>query len=84
MVLEKNRQLLLSNYWFYQRGRVIGDAYTNKWFLFYDSLTKRRTDGALVRIEMPLREGQTVEQGQAVMDAFTQELMEILPAYVPD
>jgi EpsI family protein len=83
MVMEKNRDLLLSNYWFQQRGRVIVSEYSNKWYLFWDSLFKRRTDGALVRLEMVLRRGQSVEDAQAVMDSFTHQLMKILPEYVP-
>jgi exosortase D (VPLPA-CTERM-specific) len=83
MVLEKGDQLLLSNYWFQQRGRVIVSEYSNKWHLFLDSLTKRRTDGALVRLEMPLSRRQSVKEAQDVMDSFTQQLMKILPEYVP-
>ena len=83
MVLEKDGKLLLSNYWFQQRGRIIVSEYRNKWYLFWDSVTKRRTDGALVRLEMPLRPYQNVKAAQAVMDSFTQELMKILPEYVP-
>jgi EpsI family protein len=84
MVLEKSRQVLLSNYWFHQRGRIIESEYANKWYLFWDSMTRRRTDGALVRVEMLLREGQKVEEAQAEVDEFTRELMRILPEYVPD
>ena len=84
MVLEKGRQYLLSNYWFQGRGRVIVSEYANKWYLFWDSITKRRTDGALVRIEMVLHPEQSVAEAQAVMDGFTAEVMEILPKYVPN
>jgi exosortase D (VPLPA-CTERM-specific) len=84
MVLEKNQALLLSNYWFQQRGRVVVSEYVNKWYLFWDSLSKHRTDGALVRIEMPLRRSQNVEEAQAVIDTFVGELMMILPEYVPN
>jgi exosortase D (VPLPA-CTERM-specific) len=83
MVLEKGGQLLLSNYWFQQRGRIICSEYWNKWYLFWDSLTRRRTDGGLVRLEMPLQRGQALESAQAAMDDFTQEVMKILPDYVP-
>lgn len=83
MVLEKDGKLLLSNYWFQQRGRIIVSEYRNKWYLFWDSVTKRRTDGALVRLEMQLRPYQDVKAAQAVMNSFTQELMKILPEYVP-
>ena len=84
MVLEKAGQRVLSNYWFQQRGRIIGSDYWNKWYLFQDAITKKRTDGALVRIEMPLRNGQDVKSGQDVLDSFTQQLMKILPEYVPN
>jgi exosortase D (VPLPA-CTERM-specific) len=84
MVLEKGGLRLLANYWFQQRGRIIGSDYWNKWYLFQDAVTRRRTDGALVRLEMPLRQDQDVKSGQAVLDSFTQQLMEILPAYVPN
>jgi exosortase D (VPLPA-CTERM-specific) len=84
MVLEKGGQVLLSNYWFQQRGRIVCSEYWNKWYLFWDSLTRRRTDGALVRLEIPLRPGQDVKAAQASMDQFTRQLMEILPEYVPN
>jgi len=84
MVFERGRDFLLSNYWFQQRGRVIASEYWNKWYIFWDAITKRRTDGALVRLEMPLRRGQDLETAQAAMDALTQDLMKILPAYVPN
>ncbi len=84
MVFEKGNEFLLSNYWFQQRGRIVVNEYWNKWYMFLDSITKRRTDGALVRIEMVVRPGQAVEEAQAVMDAFTVELMKILPEYVPN
>ncbi|MBN1842719.1 MAG: exosortase-associated EpsI family protein [Deltaproteobacteria bacterium] len=47
------------------------------------SVTKRRTDGALVRLEMPLREGQDVGAAQAVIDAFITEFMPVLDDYIP-
>lgn len=84
MVLEKQDQLLLSNFWFHGRGRVIANEYFNKWYLFQDSITKKRTDGALVRIEMPLRRGQSIEEAQKVIDEFTLKVLELLPEYVPE
>jgi len=41
-------------YWFQQRGRVIDNEFAVKWYLFWDALTKHRTDGALVRLIAPL------------------------------
>lgn len=83
MLLEKSNQRLLSNFWFHGRGRVVASEYLNKWYLFWDSVTKRRTDGALVRIEMPLRKGRSIEAAQKAVDEFTTKVLEILPEYVP-
>lgn len=83
IVLEKNEDLILSNYWFQGRGRIILSAYWNKWYLFWDSITRNRTDGALVRLEMPLGKEPDVEAAQSLLDSFTVELMKILPPYVP-
>ncbi|MGD9161318.1 MAG: VPLPA-CTERM-specific exosortase XrtD [Desulfobacteraceae bacterium] len=84
LVLEKRGQRLLSNFWFHGRGRVVASEYLNKWYLFYDSVTKHRTDGALVRIEMPINKGQSVEEAQKIVDDFTLKVLEILPRYVPE
>ena len=84
MVLEKEGRLMLANYWFQMRGRIISNEYLNKWYLFLDSITRRRTDGALVRLEMPLAHGQHVEAGQAVLDEFTLKLEKVLPEFVPN
>jgi EpsI family protein len=36
-------------YWYDERGRVVANEYVSKFYLIYDSLTKGRNDGALVR-----------------------------------
>ena len=41
-------------YWFQQRGRVITNEFVVKWYLFWDALTRHRTDGALVRLIIAL------------------------------
>jgi EpsI family protein len=50
------RQLVL--YWYQGRGRVIASEYTNKAYLLVDAVTKRRTDGALVRVTVPVLDGE--------------------------
>jgi exosortase D (VPLPA-CTERM-specific) len=46
--LGNQRQVIY--YWFQQRGRVIDNEFAVKWYLFWDALTRRRTDGAMVRL----------------------------------
>ncbi|MFH1146282.1 MAG: VPLPA-CTERM-specific exosortase XrtD [Pseudomonadota bacterium] len=83
VLLEKDGEKMLANFWFQQRGRIISSEYMNKWYLFQDAITRRRTDGALVRIEMPLAPGQDINEAQKVLDEFTQKLEKILPKFVP-
>jgi EpsI family protein len=43
-----DRQLYL--FWYHGRNRVYASEYWNKIYLIWDGLTKRRTDGALIRV----------------------------------
>lgn len=83
MLLEQNGGRILSNFWFEQRGRLITSEYWNKFYLFWDGLTMGRTDGALVRVELYLQPGQSVAQGQRLLDEFVGNLRTILGEYVP-
>ena len=53
-LIELGNQRQLVYYWFQQRGRVITNEYQVKWYLFWDALTRNRTDGALVRLIVPV------------------------------
>lgn len=75
---------MLSNFWFQQRGRVITGELENKALLFWDAVARRRTDGALVRVEMPVASNETVDAAQERMDRFTAELFGLLGPYIPE
>jgi exosortase D (VPLPA-CTERM-specific) len=45
--LGSHRQIVY--YWFDERGRQFTNEYVARWYLFWDALTRHRTDGALVR-----------------------------------
>ena len=49
---------LLAYYWFQQRWRIITNEYLVKWFIFWDAMTKNRTDGAVVRLITELKPGE--------------------------
>ena len=76
-----NKQLVY--YWFQQRGRIITNEYLVKWFVFWDALTKNRTDGALVRLTIPIAPGKDVEELEATLQDFARDIKGILPEYVP-
>jgi exosortase D (VPLPA-CTERM-specific) len=83
MLMEKGGSRMLASYFFFQRGRVLTDPWLNKAYLFWDAVTRRRTDGALVRVEMTLAPGQTEEQAFSILEEFIAELWKMLPAYIP-
>jgi exosortase D (VPLPA-CTERM-specific) len=83
ILLEKGGNRIVANYWFEQRGRAVTNEFLNKWLLLWDALALGRTDGALVRIEVLLRPGQSVEDGQALVDDMVSRIVPLLPRYVP-
>ncbi|MEW6221239.1 MAG: VPLPA-CTERM-specific exosortase XrtD [Thermodesulfobacteriota bacterium] len=83
MLLERDGSRLLASYFFAQRGRFLTSPWQNKLALIEDALTRRRTDGALVRIELPLLEGEDVATAQPQLTAFLRLVWPLLPEYVP-
>ena len=77
-----NRQLVY--YWFKQRDRLVTNEYAAKWFIFQDALTRSRTDGALVRLVVPLPRGESVAEADARLSAFAQQIHARIEPYVPD
>jgi exosortase D (VPLPA-CTERM-specific) len=70
-------------YWFQQRGRVMTNEYLVKWYLFWDGLTRRRSDGSLVRVIVPLGEGETVESAERDLQLFLEAVQPTLEDYLP-
>lgn len=71
-------------YWFQERGRVITNEYAAKWYLLVDSITRHRTDGALVRLMTMVGPNGDVKRADKRLTAFARRLAPILPQYVPD
>ena len=84
MILKKGDTKLLGSYFFFQRGRVITSPWLNKFYLMWDAFTRRRTDGALVRVEMAVAPNQSMEEAYAILEDFIANLWDKLPEYVPD
>lgn len=80
--LGDSRQLVY--YWFQQRGRVITNEYLVKWYLFWDALTRNRTDGALVRLVARVGPGQDVAEVDRLLAGFVRDVSAELGKYIPD
>lgn len=84
VVIQKGGQKQIVYYWFKQRDRWITSEYWVKFFLFWDSLTRHRADGALVRLSSAVHAGES----EAVVDERLQTVAglvtPLLGQYVPD
>jgi len=76
------RQLVY--YWFDQRGRNLTSEVAVKWYLVWDSLTRHRSDGAMVRLITPLGKTEPVAAGDARLTAFADSAAAPLHARVPE
>ena len=74
----------LMYYWFPQRGRDITSDYLLKWYLLWDAMTRDRSDGALVRLIIPLPPGISAATGDRQLTAFARAFVPELPHYVPN
>jgi EpsI family protein len=84
VVIEKGENKQLVYYWFQQRGRVITNEYVVKWYLFWDALTRNRTDGALVRLVTYIGPGQSLQEADAQLRSFAASAAVPLENYIPD
>jgi EpsI family protein len=63
-------------YWYLQRGRWLTSEYWNKFYMGYDGLLKRRTDGAIIRLIAPA--GDDVPAAQKRLAEFARLLAPVL------
>jgi exosortase D (VPLPA-CTERM-specific) len=49
-LIELGNQRELVYYWFDQRGRIVTNEFAVKWYIFWDAVTRHRTDGAMIRL----------------------------------
>lgn len=71
-------------YWFQQRGRILTNEYLVKWYLFWDALTRNRTDGALVRLTVPMLPAQDVAAEEHRLGQLAREVVQHLDRFVPE
>jgi EpsI family protein len=69
-------------YWYQGRGRVNASEYRDKFYMIADGALKRRSDGAMVRVMVPIREDES-ESLRAALDLSSQ-VADLLPPYIPD
>jgi len=63
---------------------VITNEYAAKWYLFWDALTRNRTDGALVRLVVALPPGRSPAAADQQLTEFAAALAPTLTPYIPN
>src|SRR5882724_7375541 len=81
-VIANGRDRALMIYWYQGRGRAVASEYWGKIYTVLDSVRRRRSDGAMVRVMVPVGNSQQEAQNAAVEMA-AQAAAE-LPAFVPN
>ena len=76
----KDRALML--YWYEGRGRALASEYWGKIYTVIDSVRRRRSDGAMVRIMVPM--GESKEEAEKTALEIAAQAAPQLSAFVPD
>jgi len=84
VLIQKGDDRQLVYYWFQQRGRVVTNEYLVKWYLFWDALTRNRTDGALVRLMIRADPRGNLDEADKQLSSFAATIADPLKDYVPD
>jgi len=75
------RQLVY--YWFVERGRIQTNEYWVKWYIFWDSLTQGRSDGALVRVTTFVPDVALMDKADKRLEKFVRAIDPKLAYYLP-
>jgi EpsI family protein len=68
-------------YWYQGRGRTIASEYWGKIYTVLDSVSMRRSDGAMVRVTVPITDSEQVAEQSAI--EFASAATAVLPQFVP-
>jgi len=84
LVIKKDNYTQLVYYWFQQRGRNITNEWLVKWYLFWDAMTRNRTDGALVRLTALVSPTEDLADADRQLIGFARDVIPYLSDYIPD
>jgi len=68
-------------YWYQGRGRNVASEYWGKVYTVLDSVRLRRSDGAMVRVTVPIRDSEAAAEQTAI--EFASTAANVLPEFVP-
>lgn len=80
-IIENSRYKALMIYWYQGRGRYVANEYKDKVYTVLDSISRRRSDGAMVRVITSIDKSETeaFEVGKNLASAAAADLSEFVP-----
>jgi len=87
-LIEKDDEKMLAFYWYQGRGRIEASEYWARATTIKDAMWLGRTDGALVRVVVPVGKDSNRNAAEEVARAagldFSQKLLPLLPDFIPN
>lgn len=84
-LIEKDGVKMLAFYWYQGRGRTQASEYWARAATIKDAMWLGRTDGALVRVIVPIGKGDTAEEAaRAAGLDYSRKLLPVLPGFIPN
>ena len=80
-VIQNGDYKSLMIYWYQGRGRNVASEYWGKIYTVFDSVRLRRSDGAMVRVTVPIGRSEAVAEQTAI--EFASTASNVLPEFVP-
>ncbi|BCD99386.1 VPLPA-CTERM-specific exosortase XrtD [Marinagarivorans cellulosilyticus] len=82
-VIAKEGQKQLVYYWFSERGQTVANEYYKKWLLFKAFVQTGRTDGALVRVTIPVVDNRQLAASDQKVQEFISLIRSPLATFLP-
>ena len=81
-IIQKGQSRQLVYYWFEQRGRRLTSDYVAKAYTVWDSASRGRSDGALMRV-VTVIDGKDIAGAEARLLRFLEDMLPKIPEFVP-
>ncbi len=81
-LMQKGDEKEIFLFWYHGRGRQIADEYMTKAYLIWDSISRNRTDGALIRVNA--RASSNPDEAVRKQVEFIRSFYPILSKYIPE
>ncbi len=82
-IIQRGEARMMVFYWFQSRERRVASDVMAKFYLMIDGITKRRTDGAALRLTTPIAAGESDAAAEARLLEVLEAMQAPLPRFLP-